>query len=191
MKLSGTLVAAQGLPLFATLLCAHNKRSFEKLICQVHVSQLPQDRLLEVRETETLVVSILRRIYSPIVEFAVPHRILALAATGLLFALALFAVQLLGLEFLPHLEEGNLWIRATMPPLLAAGSAAYEFHLAAKRSYFHVIADRWCARGGTAREAGRHNRPLVYAVDRCRRSAFVGKGLARSQAKLPRGGRTT
>jgi hypothetical protein len=96
-----------------------------------------------------------------------------------------------GAARLPHLEEGNLWIRATMPPLLAAGSAAYEFHLAAKRSYFHVIADRWCARGGTAREAGRHNRPLVYAVDRCRRSAFVGKGLARSQAKLPRGGRTT
>src|SRR6516165_9990155 len=72
-----------------------------------------------VRETETFVVSILRRIYSPMVEFAVAHRILALAATGLLFALALFAVQLLGLEFLPHLEEGNLWIRATMPPSIS------------------------------------------------------------------------
>src|SRR5260370_39323317 len=75
--------------------------------------------------------------------------------------------------------------------LLATETATQEFNLAAKRSYFHVIADRWCARGGTAREAGRHNRPLVYGVDRCRRSAFVGKGLARSQAKLPRGGRTT
>src|SRR5262245_50334841 len=72
-----------------------------------------------VRETETTVVSILRRIYSPMVEFAVAHRILALAATGLLFALALFAVRLLGLEFLPHLEEGNLWIRATMPPSIS------------------------------------------------------------------------
>jgi heavy metal efflux system protein len=72
-----------------------------------------------VRETETIIVSILRRIYSPMVEFAVAHRILALAATGLLFALALFAVRLLGLEFLPHLEEGNLWIRATMPPSIS------------------------------------------------------------------------
>jgi heavy metal efflux system protein len=44
---------------------------------------------------------------------------LALAAAGLLFALALFAVRLLGLEFLPHLEEGNLWIRATMPPSIS------------------------------------------------------------------------
>src|SRR2546426_6871856 len=63
-----------------------------------------------VRETETIAVSILRRIYTPVVEFAVAHRILALATAGLLLALALFAVRFLGLEFLPHLEEGNLWI---------------------------------------------------------------------------------
>jgi hypothetical protein len=56
-----------------------------------------------------------------------------------------------GAARLPHLEEGNLWIRATMPPLLAAGSAAYEFHLAAKRSYFHVIVDRVRSRGHRAR----------------------------------------
>jgi heavy metal efflux system protein len=42
-----------------------------------------------VRETETFVVTALRRLYTPLVEFAVAHRILALAASGLLFALAL------------------------------------------------------------------------------------------------------
>jgi cobalt-zinc-cadmium resistance protein CzcA len=72
-----------------------------------------------VRETETIVVNLLRRIYSPVVAFAVAHRILALAATGLLFVLALLSVRFLGLEFLPHLEEGNLWIRATMPPSIS------------------------------------------------------------------------
>jgi cobalt-zinc-cadmium resistance protein CzcA len=72
-----------------------------------------------VRETETFVVTALRRLYTPAVEFAVAHRMLALAASGLLFALALFAVRFLGLEFLPHLEEGNLWIRATMPPSIS------------------------------------------------------------------------
>jgi heavy metal efflux system protein len=72
-----------------------------------------------VREAETFVVTALRRLYTPAVEFAVAHRILALAASGLLFALALFAVRFLGLEFLPHLEEGNLWIRATMPPSIS------------------------------------------------------------------------
>ena len=72
-----------------------------------------------VRETETIIVNLLRRIYSPVVEFAVAHKILALAATGLLFTLALLSVRYLGLEFLPHLEEGNLWIRATMPPSIS------------------------------------------------------------------------
>jgi cobalt-zinc-cadmium resistance protein CzcA len=72
-----------------------------------------------VRETETIVVSALRHLYTPIVESAVAHRFLALAAAGALFVLALFAVRLLGLEFLPHLEEGNLWIRATMPPSIS------------------------------------------------------------------------
>src|SRR6516164_3319439 len=72
-----------------------------------------------LRETETIIVGILRRIYTPLVEFAVAHRILALAAAGLLLALALVSVRFLGLEFLPHLEEGNLWIRATMPPSIS------------------------------------------------------------------------
>jgi cobalt-zinc-cadmium resistance protein CzcA len=72
-----------------------------------------------VRETEIFVVTALRRLYTPAVGFAVAHRILALAASGLLFALAMFAVRFLGLEFLPHLEEGNLWIRATMPPSIS------------------------------------------------------------------------
>jgi cobalt-zinc-cadmium resistance protein CzcA len=72
-----------------------------------------------VRETETFVVTALRRLYTPVVEFAVARRMLALATSGLLFALALFAVRFLGLEFLPHLEEGNLWIRATMPPSIS------------------------------------------------------------------------
>src|SRR5215468_2458176 len=71
-----------------------------------------------VRETEMIIVT-LRRIYTPLVEFAVAHRILALAAAGLLLALALISVRFLGLEFLPHLEEGNLWIRATMPPSIS------------------------------------------------------------------------
>jgi cobalt-zinc-cadmium resistance protein CzcA len=79
-----------------------------------------------VRETETIVVRALRRVYTPVVEFAIAHRLLALTVTGALFLLALLAVRFLGLEFLPHLEEGNLWIRATMPTSISLdeGNAA-------------------------------------------------------------------
>jgi cobalt-zinc-cadmium resistance protein CzcA len=68
-----------------------------------------------VSETETLAVRSLRRIYMPLLELALANKIVTLAAAGSLLALAVFAGRSLGLEFLPHLEEGNLWIRATMP----------------------------------------------------------------------------
>ncbi|HXL70868.1 MAG TPA: efflux RND transporter permease subunit, partial [Rhizomicrobium sp.] len=56
-----------------------------------------------------------RHIYQPVVEFALANRVLTLGATGVVFVLAILATQGLGSEFLPHLEEGNLWIRASMP----------------------------------------------------------------------------
>jgi len=68
-----------------------------------------------VRETETLVVQWLRRLYTPVLEFALINRVVTLSGAALLLALAIFAGRSLGLEFLPHLEEGNLWVRATMP----------------------------------------------------------------------------
>ena len=72
-----------------------------------------------VSETETLIVRWLRRLYSPVLEFALANRILTLGGAALLVILALFTVRLLGLEFLPKLEEGNLWIRASMPPSIS------------------------------------------------------------------------
>jgi heavy metal efflux system protein len=68
-----------------------------------------------IEETETLVVRWLRRLYTPVLEFVLVHRVVTLTVTALVLALAVFAGRSLGLEFLPHLEEGNLWIRATMP----------------------------------------------------------------------------
>jgi cobalt-zinc-cadmium resistance protein CzcA len=66
-------------------------------------------------EADTLVVRWMRKIYSPVVEFALANRILALGVAVIIFVLAGVAARGLGSEFLPHLEEGNLWIRASMP----------------------------------------------------------------------------
>jgi heavy metal efflux system protein len=68
-----------------------------------------------VEERETLVVRALRRIYRPALSTVVAHAKVALAFGVLLLLLTGFVVRQLGLEFLPKLEEGNLWIRATMP----------------------------------------------------------------------------
>jgi cobalt-zinc-cadmium resistance protein CzcA len=66
-------------------------------------------------ERDTIVVRFLHRIYRPVIGFALANRLLTLGAAALLVLFAFMAVRTLGLEFLPKLEEGNLWIRATMP----------------------------------------------------------------------------
>jgi cobalt-zinc-cadmium resistance protein CzcA len=72
-----------------------------------------------VDEAETIVVRLLRRIYTPVLRWSFSHRkiMVAIAAAILVFFGVL--VSRLGTEFLPALEEGNLWIRASMPPTIS------------------------------------------------------------------------
>jgi cobalt-zinc-cadmium resistance protein CzcA len=70
-------------------------------------------------ETETFVVRRLHRVYQKAIDFALANRFLTLGSGALVMILAVAAASSLGLEFLPKLEEGNLWIRATMPPSIS------------------------------------------------------------------------
>jgi cobalt-zinc-cadmium resistance protein CzcA len=72
-----------------------------------------------VRESETWLVGKLHQLYRPSLHMALVHRrVVVLGAFGLL-VLAMIALRSLGLEFMPKLEEGNLWIRATMPSTIS------------------------------------------------------------------------
>jgi heavy metal efflux system protein len=68
-----------------------------------------------VQEVETVLVRTLRRAYEPMMRFALVNRIVTLGVAAVIALMAVFAMRSLGLEFLPKLEEGNLWIRATFP----------------------------------------------------------------------------
>jgi heavy metal efflux system protein len=72
-----------------------------------------------VNETETRVVRVLHRLYTPVLRLAVANKLLTIAGAIVLLLLAGLAIRSLGLEFLPKLEEGNLWIRATMPSTIS------------------------------------------------------------------------
>jgi cobalt-zinc-cadmium resistance protein CzcA len=75
-------------------------------------------------DKDTLLVALLRRAYRPILHAALVNRFITLGSAALVFVLVFVAARQLGTEFLPHLEEGNFWIRATMPQSvsLEAGS---------------------------------------------------------------------
>ncbi len=79
----------------------------------------------QVREVETFLVRGLRRGYSPVLKWSLLHRRVVIAAGAIFLVSGGLLATRLGSEFLPALEEGNYWIRASMPPTLslAAGTA--------------------------------------------------------------------
>ena len=75
---------------------------------------LPQ----HIEEVETFLVRFLRNAYSPMLRRALGNiRVTVALGLGFLVVIGLLATRL-GSEFLPHLEEGNFWIRANMPPTM-------------------------------------------------------------------------
>ena len=80
----------------------------------------------KVKETETVVVRGLRSVYSVVLRYALAHQKTVVGVgAGFLLLTGILTTQL-GSEFLPALEEGNFWIRASLPPSMAldAGTEA-------------------------------------------------------------------
>jgi heavy metal efflux system protein len=79
-----------------------------------------------IHEAETILVRIIRRIYTPALDFCLRRQVVTVLL-GFIFLIATGAlIPFLGSEFLPALEEGNYWIRASMPPTMSldAGTEA-------------------------------------------------------------------
>jgi cobalt-zinc-cadmium resistance protein CzcA len=72
-----------------------------------------------VREVETFLVRGLRSVYTPVLRWSLYNRKLTILIGAAFLIFSIFVGSRLGSEFLPTLEEGNLWIRATMPPTLS------------------------------------------------------------------------
>jgi cobalt-zinc-cadmium resistance protein CzcA len=72
-----------------------------------------------IHETETRIVKFLDRLYVPVLNWALANRKAVMAGAVGLVLLTVALARMLGLEFLPKLEEGNLWIRATLPSTIS------------------------------------------------------------------------
>src|SRR5215469_5838335 len=67
------------------------------------------------QERESPVLAVLRRPYLPALRWSVRRPLWPIAGAGLLLALSLWTFTLLGKEFLPELDEGDLWVRVQFP----------------------------------------------------------------------------
>ncbi len=77
-----------------------------------------------ISEDDTMVVRRIRRLYNSILGWALGHRTAVVGVCVGLLAITFVALKSIGGEFMPALEEGNLWVRATMPVDISFDQAA-------------------------------------------------------------------
>ncbi len=71
-----------------------------------------------VKEWHNPVMEFLKKHYRRLVRWAIEHRLITVGAAGLVVCLTVFLAGsgVIGSEFLPHLDEGALWVRGTLAP---------------------------------------------------------------------------
>lgn len=67
-------------------------------------------------ERESPVVDLAKRVYKPTLQWALKHSIIVIGLALAAVTASGFMFTQVGSEFLPHLEEGNIWLRATIKP---------------------------------------------------------------------------
>jgi cobalt-zinc-cadmium resistance protein CzcA len=75
-------------------------------------------------DKEGAVMHLLHRIYDPMFDAAMRRPKLSLLVRLIPIGLGIALFPLLGREFMPHLEEGNIWIRATLPMSISLDQSA-------------------------------------------------------------------
>jgi cobalt-zinc-cadmium resistance protein CzcA len=70
------------------------------------------------KEWQNPIMAWLTRYYRSAVRAAILHRYITVGIATVLFAIAIFLAfgGPIGSEFLPHLDEGSIWVRGTLPP---------------------------------------------------------------------------
>ncbi|HVT17458.1 MAG TPA: efflux RND transporter permease subunit [Thermoanaerobaculia bacterium] len=74
---------------------------------------------VNAEETENALMRFLHRLYDPLFDMALARPRLSLLLTLAPLALCVVLFSFIGREFMPKLEEGNFWIRATLPSSIA------------------------------------------------------------------------
>src|SRR5438067_988087 len=69
------------------------------------------------------IIGFFKGIYVPVLKWAIRHRALTLTIAGLLLIWSVADVFILGSEFLPTIDEGNMLVRATMPASISLSRA--------------------------------------------------------------------
>jgi heavy metal efflux system protein len=79
-------------------------------------------------ERETRLMRWARRLYLPSLHWSLDRSWLTIGVSALLFLVSLSVIPLLGSEFLPELDEGDIWVRAKLPIGVSLEGASHYVH---------------------------------------------------------------
>ncbi len=77
-----------------------------------------------VRERRNAIFEAIKSVYVSGLDFCLDHRRGTTIAAAAALAISLLLVPLIGAEFMPQLDEGALWVRATMPSTISFDESA-------------------------------------------------------------------
>jgi heavy metal efflux system protein len=80
-------------------------------------------RLKKLPAKPNPIINFFKEIYVPVLKWAIRHRVLTLTIAALLLVWSVADVFILGSEFLPTIDEGNMLVRATMPASISLSRA--------------------------------------------------------------------
>jgi len=77
-----------------------------------------------VRERRNAAFEAIKSVYTTGLDCCLAHPYVTTLASSLLLAASLLLIPRIGAEFMPHLDEGALWVRATMPYTISFDESA-------------------------------------------------------------------
>lgn len=78
----------------------------------------------KIKEPGFSIFDPIRRVYGVLLGWCLRNRTVTLVLLLSIFAVSLLLIPLIGAEFMPHLDEGALWMRATAPYTISFDEAA-------------------------------------------------------------------
>jgi cobalt-zinc-cadmium resistance protein CzcA len=113
-RLFRPMADTMGFALVGSLICA---LTLLPILCSYFLRK-------QVKEPTVRVFERLRASYGRMLDSCLRHRTATLVACFSVFGASLLLVPFIGAEFMPHLDEGALWVRATMPYTISFDEAS-------------------------------------------------------------------
>lgn len=113
-------------------------------------------------QKEFALVVFLKKLYQPILHFALRRKLIVITATLAVFILSLSLVPRLGTEFIPTLEEGVIQVNVVMAPSISLEKATETIMKLERRIKMFDEVDMTVAKIGRP-EAGSHPHPVNSA----------------------------